>query len=238
MNSSTHCILCGDELVYTNDLSEINCHFCGEKAETELSCVNGHFVCPKCESSSVEDLTMIHCLNTTSSDPVSIAMDLMNHPNFKIHGAEHHFLVPAALIAAFYNFKGQVGLKKEALELAWERSRNIPYGFCAMNGTCGAGVGTGTFISIITSASPLSGKEWQLSNMMTARSLDRIARSGGPRCCKRDVFIGFVTAIEFMDELLGVRLPVNSRISCPFHHANRECTREECMFYPEMKPVR
>lgn len=233
MNPLTGCILCGEELVYTNDLSEINCHYCGVAAQNELSCVNGHYVCPDCEKAAAEDLTMIFCLTTTSTDPIAIAMDLMNHPNFGVHGAEHHLLVPAALVAAFYNFKGQPGLKREALELARERSRVIPYGFCAMNGACGAGVGTGTFVSIITSASPLSGKEWQLSNMMTARSLDRIARAGGPRCCKRDTFIGFVTAIEFMDELLGVRLPVERRITCPYHAANRECTQEECMFYPE-----
>lgn len=233
MNPSTGCIVCGDELVYTNDLSGISCHFCGQPAQSEQSCVNGHYVCSRCEKATIEELTMTYCLSTASSDPVAIAMDLMNHPNFSLHGAEHHFLVPAALIAAFYNFKGQGSFKKEALELAYERSRVIPYGFCAMNGTCGAGVGSGTFISIITSATPLSGKEWQLSNLMTARSLERIARSGGPRCCKRDTFISFVTAIEFMDELLGVRLPVTRRISCPFHAFNHDCTREECMFYPD-----
>lgn len=233
MNTETGCILCGDELVYTNDLSETSCHFCGHSAVSQQSCVNGHYVCPACEQSSVEELTMTYCLATPSFDPIAIAMDLMNHPNFNLHGVEHHFLVPATLITAFYNYKSQPSMKKEALLKALDRSRSIPFGFCTMSGACGAGIGTGTFISIITEATPLSGKEWQLCNLMTSRSLDRIARSGGPRCCKRDTFIGFVTAVEFMDELLGVRLPINTRIACPYHAANRECTRDECMFYPE-----
>lgn len=235
MNPSKGCILCGDELVYTNDLSGLTCHFCGKEAVSQQSCVNGHYICPTCESAPIEELIMTFCLATAATDPIAIAMDLMNHPSFSLHGAEHHFLVPAALLTAFYNFKGQSGMKKAALETAYERSKGIPYGFCALNGTCGAAVGTGTFISLITTASTLSGKEWQLSNMMTARSLDRIARSGGPRCCKRDSFIAFVTAVEFMDELLGVRLPSNTRITCPFHASNRNCSREECVFYPEKK---
>ena len=37
-------------------------------------------------------------------------------------------------------------------------------GSCAMLGACGAAVGTGTFVSIVTEATPLKGKERGLAN--------------------------------------------------------------------------
>ncbi|VUT25840.1 MAG: hypothetical protein MOIL_01256 [Candidatus Methanolliviera sp. GoM_oil] len=54
-------------------------------------------------------------------------------------------------------------------------------GFCGYHGDCGAAVGTGIFISLITDATPLSKHEWKLSNLMTAKSLLSIANHGGPR---------------------------------------------------------
>jgi hypothetical protein len=32
-----------------------------------------------------------------------MALNLMKNPQIKMHGPEHHFLVPAVLLAAYYN---------------------------------------------------------------------------------------------------------------------------------------
>jgi hypothetical protein len=45
---------------------------------------------------------------------------------------------------------------------------------------CGAGMGTGIFISIVTGATSLSIEEWRLSNLATAKSLLSISEHGGP----------------------------------------------------------
>ncbi|MCE1167605.1 MAG: DUF5714 domain-containing protein [Sphingobacteriia bacterium] len=236
MNSINKCPVCEDELVYTSDKSEINCFYCNKTAMTQLVCLNGHHVCNECDSKDITSLISLYCQNTSLIDPIQLATNLMNNAHFATHGSEHHYLVPAVLLTAYYNYKNQPELKREALEAALKRSSIIPYGFCAMNGTCGAGIGAGTFISIITQASPLSEKEWQMANLMTARSLERIARNGGPRCCKRDTFISLVTATEFLEELFGVTLEHTSRIRCPYFDKNAECTREDCIFFPNDLP--
>lgn len=236
MNSINKCPVCEDELVYTSDKSEINCFYCNKTAMTQLVCLNGHHVCNECDSKDITTLISLYCQNTNLIDPIQLATNLMNNAHFATHGSEHHYLVPAVLLTAYYNYKNQPELKREALEAALKRSSIIPYGFCAMNGTCGAGIGAGTFISIITQASPLSEKEWQMANLMTARSLERIARNGGPRCCKRDTFISLVTATEFLEELFGVTLEHTSRIRCPYFDKNAECTREDCIFFPNDLP--
>jgi len=106
-----------------------------------------------------------------------------------MHGPEHHFLVPAVLIAAYYNLNVEYQTKIQNLKIARQRSEKIPGGFCGSHGTCGACIGAGIFFSIITQTTPLSGKTWQQSNLLTGTCLVEIAMKGGPRCCKRDTLL-------------------------------------------------
>lgn len=67
-----------------------------------------------------------------------------------MHGPEHHFLVPAVLLAAYHNVLGSPREKKaEALKLAKARGMVIPGGWCGICGCCGGAVGTGVFFAII-----------------------------------------------------------------------------------------
>ena len=46
-------------------------------------------------------------------------------------------------------------------------------------------------MSILTETTPYSESSWGITNMITAKSLMRMAEIGGPRCCKRNSFIAF-----------------------------------------------
>jgi len=65
--------------------------------------------------------------------------------SFAMPAPEHHFLVPAVLLAAYYNIKGDPEQKKRKIKAARERSSNILVGFCGFHGDCGPAVGTGIF---------------------------------------------------------------------------------------------
>lgn len=104
-------------------------------------------------------------------------------------------------------------------------------GFCGFYGDCGAAVGTGIFVSLLTGATPLSKKEWRLANLMTARSLSAIAEYGGPRCCKRNTFLALREALKFIEEHFGTQLDEGRPIKCGFHMLNKECLLEECPFF-------
>jgi len=155
----------------------------------------------------------------------------MKNPKIRMHGPEHHFLVPAALLAAYCNIQNDQGKGKKIIT-ARERAKNVPGGFCGFYGNCGAGVGTGIFMSIITSATPLSEEEWRLCNLMTAKSLETIANSGGPRCCKRNSFAAIETATDFLEKNMAISMP-GSTIRCEFHEMNRECKKNRCKYYPK-----
>ena len=100
-----------------------------------------------------------------------------------------------------------------------------------MWGCCGAAVSTGMFVSIVTKATPLTGKSWRLSNQMTARALGALAELGGPRCCKRNCFTAVKEAVGFAKENLGVEMELPEQIRCGFSAENKECLKVHCPYF-------
>jgi hypothetical protein len=162
-----------------------------------------------------------------------LALTLMRNPRIKMHGPEHHFLVPAVLLAAYYNSKKEYGEKATKIRMAKKRASQILGGFCGFYGNCGAAVGTGIFVSLVTGATPLSVAEWKLANLVTAKSLLTIAEHGGPRCCKRTTFLAILEAADFAKENLGVDFKINKELKCEFYPLNKECLRQNCPFHPK-----
>lgn len=233
MQHKSGCMLCGKELRYFDKLEEGQCVFCHGTFTTQAKCIDNHYVCDACHSASANDLIERFAVTSTSRKPLEMAFTLMKSPNVKMHGPEHHFLVPAVLLSAFYNTVGRPDEKEAKIKKARKRAENVLGGFCGFYGDCGAAVGTGIFISVLTDATPLSKEEWKLTNLMTAQSLYAIADAGGPRCCKRNSFLAIDQAIRFVAERFQVEMgPHCDTAECEFHHLNKECKTTECRFYP------
>jgi len=62
----------------------------------------------------------------------------MKNPKIKMHGPEHHFLVPAVLLSAYYNKKKDSRKKEDKIKEARKRAEKILGGFCGSHGICGA----------------------------------------------------------------------------------------------------
>ncbi len=225
------CLICGRELVYLVAAERLSCSLCGAQAETAARCAAGHFVCDACHSGSAKDVIERACLAAQGDDPLAIARALMRHPKLKLHGPEHHFLVPAALLAAHANARGDRSDLPRLLAEARRRSDAVLGGFCGFQGACGAGIGAGIYASLATGATPLAQEPWGLANAATARALGVLAKVGGPRCCKRTTGLALLAAVRFASERLGVRL-ASSSAPCEFADANAECLEGRCPFYP------
>ena len=139
--------------------------------------------------------------------------------------------MPAVLLAGHAEIITVPREEKAALiREARQRSEDVNGGFCGLHGACGAGIGTGIFVSLITGATPLSGIDRGRSNRMTAASLLAIAETGGARCCKRDSLLAIFTAVRFLQDEFAIQLPVDTEIRCSFSHLNRECLEQACRF--------
>ena len=232
MEQKTGCLICGEALIYAERRVPRSCFYCGVAEDSTVACAKSHYVCDRCHSGSANDLIQRYCSATESTAPVGIALTLMRSAQVKMHGPEHHFLVPAVLLAAYLNQLGTTsGERAKKIETARRRAEDIKGGFCGFCGNCGAAVGTGIFLSVLTGASPLSRAEWRLSNLVTAESLLAIANHGGPRCCKRDTLLALRTAVAFVRRELHAELDGEQPVVCEFSALNKECTGDECPFY-------
>jgi len=231
----TNCLVCGQELVYFGEHRKLECFYCKETVDGNAQCTAGHFVCDRCHGLEAAALIEQFCLRTDLTDPLELAATLMRNPAVKMHGPEHHYMVPAVLLTAYYNKRKLKDRKPEKLAEARKRAANVPGGFCGFYGDCGAAVGTGIFVSLLTGATPLSKKEWRLSNLMTATALTKIAELGGPRCCKRATFLALSEAIKFVEEHFGTKLETAWAGKCGMSEHNKECLLEECPFFGQSK---
>lgn len=232
MDRKTGCVVCGSPLVYAAAEETKRCHYCRAVHQTTTACEQGHFVCDACHSASANDLIQRVCSATESREPVALALSLMRDPRIKMHGPEHHFLVPAVLLAAWSNAIGQSGETRATwVSKARSRAEEVKGGSCGFNGACGAGIGAGISVSVGLGATPLSVAEWRKANLVTAECLRSIALNGGPRCCKRDTFLALERARAFLKEGIGVTLPVEESPRCEFSSLNRECIGQDCPYH-------
>jgi hypothetical protein len=156
MEYKSGCLFCGKEIVYLKSTEKNKCIYCNCDFDINERCEDGHYICDKCHSSGAMDIIEKYCLHAESFNPVEIANTIMAHPSVKMHGPEHHFLLPAVMLSVYYRITDNKTVLASKLITARKRSEMIPGGFCGSHGNCGAGVGSGIFVSLIAEATPLS----------------------------------------------------------------------------------
>jgi hypothetical protein len=136
MEFKSGCLICGKDLEYTNKSEKNKCFVCGTVFESNAHCTDGHFVCDKCHSLSSNDYIEEFCVKTGKTDPLEMALTIMKNDKIKMHGPEHHFLVPAILLSSYYNKIGEPSVKIEKIKTAKKRAEIVPGGFCGFYGNC------------------------------------------------------------------------------------------------------
>jgi len=120
MTNRNGCLICGQDLKYSEDYHKYSCYYCQQRISANATCVNNHFVCDQCHSMSGTELIETFCNNSLSFNPVEMANEIMESEKIKMHGPEHHFLVPAVLISAYCNLVNDPG-KKTKIGIAKKR---------------------------------------------------------------------------------------------------------------------
>ncbi len=226
--SLTNCGVCGRPLVYATESVTRTCALCGREEKTLIYCPSGHYVCDSCHSKAALEVLRQVLASSKTTDPAAILEQVMSHPSVPMHGPEHHVIVPAAIVAAVRN--SGYPLPKDAVDKAIERASKVPGGWCGTYGDCGAAVGAGIAVSVITGATPLMGKPRTLAMAATNQALSRMLDEQ-PRCCKRASRIAIQSTVEFLRENLGINLLQADKVRCTYSLKNQECARERCPFY-------
>ena len=214
--------------MYATEPRVLNCNLCGKEEHTLIYCPAGHYVCDACHSKAAIDVLRQILETTSASDPLDILEQVMAHPSVPMHGPEHHTMVPAVIIAAIRNAGYPV--PDGAIEKALERASKVPGGWCSLYGDCGAAVGVGIAVSVLTNATPLTGKQRSLALRATSFALARML-DDQPRCCKRASRIAVEVAVDFLKEHLNIILPKSKKPRCTYSPRNKQCAQEQCPFY-------
>jgi hypothetical protein len=225
------CFICGDDLHKLDAPKEIHCDFCGRTKTSSMNCDSGHYICDSCIETPITEHVKQKCLSYKGDSPIELAVMIMDSPIIKMHGPEHHFIVPAVLLTCIANKTGKQDELSEKLEIAERRAKAETPNVCNYSiGTCGAAIGTGVFLSIFMDRENQHEDAWSITNLIVAESLKLVAESDGPRCCKRDTYISLEAAIGFLHDRFAVDLPI-SQARCTFSMRNRTCQHEECTYY-------
>ncbi|MBQ0018457.1 MAG: SAM-dependent methyltransferase [Clostridiales bacterium] len=221
------CLICKAPLEYLKEDVEMECTICHKKELSKTRCINGHYVCNECHTQGIDSIFGV-CFEESSKNPVEILNKMMKLPFCHMHGPEHHIMVGAALLTAYKNAGGEIDLEKALTEMK-NRGQSVPGGACGFWGACGAGISSGMFVSIISGSTPLANEPFGLANRMTAKSLEVIGSTGGPRCCKRDSYLSILSAIDFVKEYFGIEMDRHD-IICDFSSKNNQCIGKRCPF--------
>lgn len=222
------CLVCGAELVYSTSISTQVCDLCGREDQSLISCPNGHFVCDACHAATAMDRIGRVLASTPLADPSAVLEQILALPGLPMHGPEHHAIVPGVLIAAARNAGAPV--PGGALETAMKRAAKVPGGWCGYYGACGAAVGVGVAVSVLTGATPLRGEQRSLALSATSFVLQDMV-DDQPRCCKRASRVAVAAAVTFLREHLDIDLPAPGTVRCAATERNRECPRELCPYF-------
>jgi len=228
MKSMENCGVCGKPLVHGTVEMTLTCAFCGREFKSLIHCPDGHYVCDACHSRGALDITRTILRGTASANPSTLLEIILSHHSVPMHGPEHHAIIPAVIVAAAIS--AGYPAPDDAIDKALARGSNVPGGWCGSHGVCGAAIGVGTAVSILTGATPLKGHPRGLANEATAYTLGRLI-DNQPRCCKRASRTAVEAAADFLAERLGISLEKGDRVTCRYVERNRECIREACRYY-------
>jgi hypothetical protein len=228
MQSMENCGVCGKPLVYGTEEVALTCVFCGREFKSLIYCPDGHFVCDECHSCGALDIIREIMHSTKSANASEILEKILSHPSVPMHGPEHHAIVPAVIIAALRN--AGYAVPEDAIDKALSRGSKVPGGWCGSHGVCGAAIGVGIAVSVLTKATPLTGETRALANEATMYTLNRLI-DGQPRCCKRASRMALDAAVDFLRERMGIKLEKGETVACNCPERNKECIREKCRYY-------
>ena len=222
------CMVCGAPLEYTLATVEAECAMCGRSLATRSRCEKGHFVCDQCHGGDYLRYVREFIAENDDTDPVRVFLTMRRGYDFPLHGPEHHALVPAAFLSAYYRAHGYPDA--ESIWEAVEAGANLPGGTCAFWGSCAAALGIGIAYSTILGATPLDGEARSRAQEAVAKVLARLADFGAARCCRRESVAALTLACEMSGEILPHAIATEYETACDQAWENDECSGAACPF--------
>jgi len=150
------------------------------------------------------------------------------------HGPWHHSMVPGIIITSLKN--NGYDFTEADIGEAIKRGSMVPGGSCGFHGVCGAGTGLGIAMSIVTRSTDFHNKERSWALEAASEVINRIAKFGGPRCCRLSTYTTLDLAVKRLAKM-GYKLPEERTVGrCKVHQLNAQCHGIKCPYFPRPEP--
>ena len=225
---------CGEPLSYHEKAEDLKCIYCGRTEPGHISCPKGHYICDLCHNKDAMKVIEDIVYTTESKDPFEIAELAMCHPGVPMLGCQHAYIAGGALMSAIKN-KGSHDRTNADIKEVFKRTEKQAHGgYCGLTGVCGIAPAIGAVFSVLTGSK--CGKDEE--QMVTMEAVTRVSREitnlTGPSCCKAYVWASLETAVDYINENLGIELPARKTAVCVYSHKHPHgCRETSCPYYPE-----
>ncbi|MDO5844828.1 MAG: DUF5714 domain-containing protein [Methanocorpusculum sp.] len=232
-NVSTKCMICGEEITQGDVPIKSICDICGEEFTSYNFCENGHHVCMKCVTKLFADAKDIF-LNTKSENPIKIAEEVMDLPNFTLLGCKHYFVASLALCAAFKNSGGVIEDYEKVVSIIIERISQLPPSMCKVGSICGVPLAVGAGLHATGLKSQNDDIHNKMSSKLTAFCIEKMFHeeyTGNSECCKRNTYICIHAGAIFIKNNFWVEMSLPKKIVCKYSEGNPKCNKDKCRLY-------
>lgn len=174
------------------------------------------------------------CLDSGSTNPLAIAQEILNNPEFPVAGQAHHPLIACSILAAYANANGSPN-KEELIKEGMKRANSLPGGFCAGFGADVAAISLGIAVSIVLDTNIKKEKDWARAkaHTLTGMGMLNIANNQGNRCCRRSTYSMLILGTNYFNHNMGCTLDTTpeSEVKCTLKEKNPLCNGVSCKFY-------
>lgn len=223
------CRFCGAPLKSLDNAVGARCMVCGERGRTRTWCTAGHFVCEECRGGETMQLVEGMLALPRSTDPVATFLLMRRSHPFPMHGPEHHPLVAAAFLLAYYDQHGEPSWAT-ILDALQSAATQLPGGSCGYWGACSAGLAVGMAYCAILDSSPTDGAPRAQAHQAVGRILARLGEFDAPRCCRRECLLALQVGCELSGTLLPHSVCTKYTGACEQASDNSECIGDLCPF--------
>lgn len=234
MAVKTKCLICGEEISQGDIPIKEKCDLCGETFVSYNYCRNNHHVCRECADKSLMKHAADVFQNSKSTNPVKIAEQIMDLPEFTMIGCKHYFVAALSVCTAYKNAGGYVNDFENTLQQIIDRTDLLPTSMCKFGGICGIPFAVG-ISSKMTGIKPRNDELNNLmSNRLSAFCIGKMFDSeyaGNAECCKRNTYLCIHASTIFIKNNYWVEMTLPSKIVCKYSKDNPKCNKDKCRLY-------
>lgn len=225
-------MVCGSALRYLEQGEGVTCSSCGVAEQGHIACPQGHYVCEACHNRDTLQGIREIALTTRSLDPFEIVAAMLGLEGLPMLGCQHAYIAGGAFMAAVRNAGARTIGETEMLEVFNRTAQQAHGGFCGLSGVCGIAPALGACFAALTGSTCGTDRPQRITMEAVSRITRAITDLTGPSCCKAYIWTSLAAAAAYLQESLGITLPLSGAPACVFsdHHPHG-CRTTNCPYY-------